>query len=114
MLAVRSALDALTRRRRRRRRAAIYLYGEGWNFGEVADNARFVQATQVQHGRHRHRHLQRPLRDAVRGGGPFDDDPRVQGFGTGLYTDPNGRPATGAGRATDDLLHDAGSRSRLG
>ena len=30
------------------------------------------------------------LRDAVRGGGPFDDDPRVQGFGSGLFTDPNG------------------------
>ncbi len=26
---------------------AIYLYGEGWNFGEVADDARFVQATQL-------------------------------------------------------------------
>ena len=38
----------------------IYLYGEGWNFGEVANNARFVQATQAEHGRHRDRHLQRP------------------------------------------------------
>ena len=27
---------------------AIYLYGEGWNFGEVADDARFVQATQAR------------------------------------------------------------------
>ena len=33
----------------------IFLYGEGWNFGEVADDARFVQATPAQHGRHRHR-----------------------------------------------------------
>ena len=40
--------------------SAIYLYGEGWNFGEVADNARFVQATPAQHGRHRHRHVLRP------------------------------------------------------
>ena len=30
------------------------------------------------------------LRDAVRGGGPFDADPRIQGFASGLYTDPNG------------------------
>ena len=31
------------------------------------------------------------LRDAVRGGGPFDGDHRVnQGFASGLYTDPNG------------------------
>ena len=28
--------------------AAIYMYGEGWNFGEVANNARFVQATQTE------------------------------------------------------------------
>ena len=35
------------------------------------------------------------LRDAVRGGGPFDDDPRIQGFGTGLFTDPNDAPANG-------------------
>ncbi len=39
---------------------SIYLYGEGWNFGEVADDARFVQATQAQPGRHRHRHVLRP------------------------------------------------------
>ena len=35
------------------------------------------------------------LRDAVRGGGPFDDNPRVQGFGSGLFTDPNGDPVNG-------------------
>ncbi len=28
-------------------------------------------------------------RDAVRGGGPFDEDPGVQGFASGLYTEPN-------------------------
>ena len=30
------------------------------------------------------------LRDAVRGGGPFDGNPRIQGFATGLVTDSNG------------------------
>ena len=30
------------------------------------------------------------LRDAVRGGGPFDEDPRAQGFGSGLLSDDNG------------------------
>ncbi|KPC86556.1 hypothetical protein ADL27_45140, partial [Streptomyces sp. NRRL F-6602] len=34
-------------------------------------------------------------RDAVRGGGPFDEDPGVQGFASGLYTDPNDSPANG-------------------
>ncbi len=33
-------------------------------------------------------------RDAVRGGGPFDEDPGVQGFASGLYTDPTPRPPT--------------------
>ena len=35
------------------------------------------------------------LRDAVRGGGPFDEDPRIQGFASGLYTDPNGAAVNG-------------------
>ena len=35
------------------------------------------------------------LRDAVRGGGPFDGNPRIQGFASGLYTDPNGDPVNG-------------------
>ena len=69
---------------------AIYLYGEGWNFGEVADDARFVQATQRNLAGTGIGTFSDRLRDAVRGGGPFDEDPRVQGFGSGLYTDPNG------------------------
>ena len=32
------------------------------------------------------------LRDAVRGGGPFDDDPRIQGFGSGPVHRPQRRP----------------------
>ena len=43
MLAVRGALDELTAERGGDR---VTLYGEGWNFGEVADGGRFVQATQ--------------------------------------------------------------------
>jgi pullulanase/glycogen debranching enzyme len=55
----------------------IYLYGEGWNFGEVADNARGERHSD-QHGGHRHRHLQRPYprrhprRRAVRRGSGSD------------------------------------------
>ena len=37
------------------------------------------------------------LRDAVRGGGPFDEDPRKQGFGSGEATDPNGAPINADG-----------------
>ena len=67
------------------------MYGEGWNFGEVADNARFVQAAQGQLGGTDIATFYDRLRDAVRGGGPFDADPRVQGFGTGLLTAPERR-----------------------
>ncbi len=89
MLAVRSALDALTVRRDGVDGKAVYLYGEGWNFGEVADNALFRQATQGQLGGTGIGTFSDRLRDAVRGGGPFDD-PRRQGFGTGEGTDSNG------------------------
>ena len=57
----------------RRRRSVGHLYGEGWNFGEVANNARFTQATQGQLGGTQIGAFSDRLRDAVRGGGPFDE-----------------------------------------
>ncbi len=56
----------------------IYLYGEGWNFGEVAYDARFAQATQVNMAGTGIGTFNDRLRDAVRGGGSFGDDPTVQ------------------------------------
>ena len=90
MLAVRAALDELTLRADGVNGKKIYLYGEGWNFGEVKDNARFTQASQGQLGGTGIGTFSDRLRDAVRGGGPFEADPRIQGLGTGLVTDPNG------------------------
>ena len=84
MLAVRRALDALTYEADGVDGRSITLHGEGWDFGEVAGNARFVQATMGQLGGTRIAAFSDRLRDAVRGGRPFDADPRVQGFGTGL------------------------------
>ena len=63
---------------------SIYLYGEGWNFGEVQYDSRFVQATQVNMAGTGIGTFNDRLRDAVRGGGSFGDDPSVQGFATGL------------------------------
>jgi pullulanase-type alpha-1,6-glucosidase len=77
----------------------VYLYGEGWNFGEVADDARFVQATQLNMAGTGIGTFSDRLRDAVRGGGPFDEDPRIQGFASGLFTDPNGAPVNGTPEA---------------
>ncbi|MFF4172632.1 pullulanase-type alpha-1,6-glucosidase [Streptomyces sp. NPDC001744] len=95
LLAVRKALDALTVAKDGVDGRAIVLYGEGWNFGEVADDARFVQATQKNMAGTGIATFSDRARDAVRGGGPFDEDPGVQGFASGLYTDPNASAANG-------------------
>jgi pullulanase-type alpha-1,6-glucosidase len=106
LLAIRSALDSLTLKRDGVDGKRIYLYGEGWNFGEVADNARFVQASQLNMAGTGIGTFSDRLRDAVRGGGPFDDDPRIQGFASGLFTDPNDSPANGTPAAQRTrLLH---------
>jgi pullulanase-type alpha-1,6-glucosidase len=98
ILAVRKALDALTPAKDGVDGKKIILYGEGWNFGEVADDARFVQATQKNMAGTGIATFSDRARDAVRGGGPFDADPGVQGFASGLYTDPNGNDtANGTG-----------------
>ncbi|WP_264935881.1 pullulanase-type alpha-1,6-glucosidase, partial [Streptomyces sp. A012304] len=95
ILAVRKALDALTLAEDGVDGKKIILYGEGWNFGEVADDARFVQATQKNMAGTGVATFSDRARDAVRGGGPFDEDPGVQGFASGLYTEPNGSASNG-------------------
>ncbi|WP_238994396.1 pullulanase-type alpha-1,6-glucosidase [Actinomyces sp. 565] len=68
----------------------IYLYGEGWNMGEVANNALFTQAKQGQAGLLGIGTFNDRVRDAVHGRSD-DTDPRVpQGLGNGELTDPNG------------------------
>ncbi|MDH2388698.1 pullulanase-type alpha-1,6-glucosidase [Streptomyces sp. HNM0663] len=95
ILAVRAALDALTPEKDGVDGKKIILYGEGWNFGEIADDARFVQATQQNMAGTGIATFSDRARDAVRGGGPFDEDPGVQGFASGLFTDPNSSPSNG-------------------
>ena len=85
---------------------SIYLYGEGWNFGEVAGNALFVQATQGQLDGTGIGAFNDRLRDAVHGGGAFDPDHRVfQGFGTGLLTQPSGLDHRSWNEQSADLAH---------
>jgi pullulanase-type alpha-1,6-glucosidase len=88
MLAVRAALDGLTLAKDGVDGQAIYLYGEGWDFGEVANNARGLNAAQRNIGGSGIGAFNDRLRDGVRGGRPFGD-PREQGFCTGLYFNPN-------------------------
>ncbi|GLW22965.1 hypothetical protein Mame01_30080 [Microbispora amethystogenes] len=93
ILAVRKALDALTPDRDGVDGRSIILYGEGWDFGEVAGGARFEQATQAAMAGTGIGTFNDRLRDAVRGGSPFDADPGVQGFGSGLADRPGDRLA---------------------
>ncbi|MDP2368566.1 alpha-1,6-glucosidase domain-containing protein [Rhodoferax sp.] len=94
------------------RRAAgreIQLIGEGWNFGEVADGARFEQASQLSLGGTGIGTFSDRARDAVRGGGPSDHGAaliQAQGYINGLVYDPNAqadgkRPAADLPRAAD-------------
>ncbi|MEV7974364.1 pullulanase-type alpha-1,6-glucosidase [Cellulomonas sp. NPDC089187] len=94
MEAVRAALDELTLAKDGVDGRSIYLYGEGWDFGEVSGNALFTQATQGQLDGTGIGTFSDRLRDAVRGGSPVNGGSLFeQGFGTGLATDPNGRQA---------------------
>lgn len=71
--------------------ADTYFYGEGWNFGEVASNSQFIQASQLELGGSEIGTFSDRLRDAVRGGGNNTRD--SQGVGNGLLTFPNEKQA---------------------
>ncbi len=88
MIEVRAMLNSLTPEADGVDGQSIYVYGEGWDFGEVANNARGVNATQLNIAGTGIGVFNDRLRDAVRGGSPFSDV-REQGFATGVYTAPN-------------------------
>ena len=81
----------------------IYLYGEAWNFGSVANDARFVQARQANMAGTGIGSFNDRMRDAVRGGGCCDGGSALitqQGFINGVWYDPNGQ----ANQSRDDAL----------
>jgi pullulanase-type alpha-1,6-glucosidase len=70
----------------------VLLLGEGWNFGEVVDGTRFVQASQLSLNGSGIATFSDRARDAIRGGSAGDHDERqvqIQGFVNGLYYDRN-------------------------
>lgn len=70
----------------------VPLIGEGWNFGEVADGRRFVQASQLSLRGTGIATFSDRARDAVRGGSALDDgidQVRNQGWVNGLGYAPN-------------------------
>ncbi len=88
MVALREALDALTPEVDGVDGETIYVYGEGWDFGEVAGNTRGMNATQINMAGSGIGTFNDRLRDAARGGSAFSDK-QDQGFTTGMYFDPN-------------------------
>lgn len=111
MLAVRSALDALTVAKDGVDGSSVYLYGEGWDFGEVSGDSRFVQARQGNLRGTGISTFNDRLRDSVHGGSPVDSGSTFkQGYGTGLGTDPNGDTINGS---TEQALTDLGKATDL-
>ena len=88
----RAAMEQLQRRVNAATGRHIHLIGEGWNFGEVANGARFVQASQLSLNGSGIATFSDRARDAVRGGGAGDngvDQVRRQGYINGQFYDPN-------------------------
>lgn len=80
----------------------IPLLGEGWNFGEVANGARFVQASQLSLNGSGIGTFSDRARDHVRGGSGFDSGDalrRNQGYISGLFYADNGSGANASKNA---------------
>jgi pullulanase len=83
---IQAALRALTPQRDGVDGSKIYLYGEGFNFGDTANNQIGPNASQINLYGFGIGTFNDRIRDGIRGGSPFTDE-RVQGFATGLLTD---------------------------
>ncbi len=68
----RAVMQELQQELKRKTGRTIQLIGEGWNFGEVANGARFVQASQLSLNGSGIGTFNDRLRDAVRGGSESD------------------------------------------
>ncbi len=100
----RAVMEDLQRQVNRATGRHIQLIGEGWNFGEVADGARFVQASQLSLNGSGIGTFSDRARDAVRGGSASDSGVKLvarQGYINGLVYAPN---ALAGRRSPSDLL----------
>jgi pullulanase len=85
---IQAALQALTPENGGVNGSSIYLYGEGFNFGDTVNNQIGPNASQINLYGFGIGTFNDRIRDGIRGGSPFADE-RVQGFATGLFTDPS-------------------------
>jgi pullulanase len=83
---IQQALGSLTRENSGVDGSKIYLYGEGFNFGDTANGQIGPNASQVNLYGYGIGTFNDRIRDGIRGGSPFTDE-RVQGFASGLFTD---------------------------
>ena len=81
---IQQALSSLTLEKDGVDGSQIYLYGEGWNKGETANNALGPNASQANMYGSGIGTFNDRMRDAIRGGGLFAD-PQIQGFATGAH-----------------------------
>ncbi|KAI3472654.1 hypothetical protein Pfo_029175 [Paulownia fortunei] len=88
MVKARSVLQSLSKQNDGVDGSSIYIYGEGWDFGEVANNGRGVNASQFNVSGTGIGSFNDRIRDAMLGGSPFGH-PLQQGFITGLSLEPN-------------------------
>ncbi|EIE23312.1 alpha-1,6-glucosidase, partial [Coccomyxa subellipsoidea C-169] len=88
MQKIQAALGALTLQADGVDGRGIYIYGEAWDFGEVACNQRGQNASQLNIGGTGLGSFNDRFRDALMGGSPFAS-PRYQGFVSGLQTSSN-------------------------
>jgi pullulanase len=99
---LRARVDAATGRR-------VFMLGEGWNFGAVGNDARFVQASQRSLNGSGLGTFSDRARDFLRGGGPFGGGQSlVQNQGAGAVR--RRRPPAGARgplRPRDRRIHRA-------
>ena len=74
----RAAMERLQQRVDHAARHHVELIGEGWNFGEVADGRRFVQASQLSLAGSGIASFSDRARDAIRGGSAMDSGKALQ------------------------------------
>jgi pullulanase len=98
----RAAMEAMQARLRRELGREVQFIGEGWDFGEVANNRRFVQATQLSLNGSGIGTFNDRLRDAVRGSsfGAGAEFVGNQGLVNGAWYDPN----PSAGKSRNELM----------
>ena len=90
MTRAKAALEALTLENDGVDGKSLYLYGEGWDYAEVAQGRVGKNASQLNLAHTGIGSFNDRVREGCIGGTPFGD-PRMQGFITGLYYTPNGK-----------------------